>query len=357
MKDKFTFEEPVSARRTLTFDDNRLIISVFGQHDRNLARLEQQLGVTLINRGNQVTIEGSKRHCETAAQVLEELYDMASRGHSLDLGDVDGTVRMVRGSDHGVHMINDDAIEPETAKNGVQKKAAHGTISIKTRKKVIVPRSPGQAGYMKDLAEKEMVFGIGPAGTGKTYLAVAMAVAKMLSGEVSRIVLSRPAVEAGESLGFLPGDLKEKIAPYLRPLYDALDDMMPSEQVEKRMASGQIEIAPLAYMRGRTLSNAFVILDEAQNTTQMQMKMFLTRFGDDSRMVICGDPSQVDLPRGTGSGLVHALGLLRHFDEIGVTRFANTDVVRHPLVGKIADAYDQEMPAEGKGMLLRRSST
>ena len=346
MKDKFPPGEPPSSRRTLTFDDNRLIISVFGQHDRNLARLEQQLAVTLINRGNKVMIEGPAGRCESAAQVLEELYDMARQGRHIEIGDVDGTVRMVQSSSVGVSV--DQSLDPtagvvpaETEAGGTKK------IAIKTRKKTILPRSPGQADYMRKLAEHDMVFGIGPAGTGKTYLAVAMAVAKMLSGDVDKIILSRPAVEAGENLGFLPGDLSEKIAPYLRPLYDALDDMMPAEQVEKRIGNGQIEIAPLAYMRGRTLSNAFVILDEAQNTTKMQMKMFLTRFGENCRMAICGDPSQVDLPRGTASGLAHALGLLSRFDEIGMTYFASTDVVRHPLVGKIADAYDSETASTG----------
>lgn len=337
--------EPDLSRRKVSFDDNRLIISVFGQHDRNLARLEQQLDVTLINRGNLVIIEGSRSACELTNHVLSELYDMARRGHVIDSGDVDGVIRMAQGAIPKMTASRPAGGNQNFAATSVKGERQGGIkppVIIKTRKKTILPRSPGQADYMQKLAEYQMVFGVGPAGTGKTYLAVSMAIAQMLEGSVERIILSRPAVEAGENLGFLPGDLKEKIDPYLRPLYDALDDMMPADQVQKRIECGQIEIAPLAYMRGRTLSNAFVILDEAQNTTPMQMKMFLTRFGENSRMAICGDPSQVDLPRGAGSGLVHALSLVRNIEEIGITRFQSSDVVRHPLVGRIVDAYEQD---------------
>jgi phosphate starvation-inducible PhoH-like protein len=211
---------------------------------------------------------------------------------------------------------------------------------IRTRKKTIVPRSTTQTAYMEALAREDMIFALGPAGTGKTYVAVAQAVSQLIAGTVDRLILSRPAVEAGERLGFLPGDMKEKVDPYLRPLYDALYDMLPTEQVERRIASGEIEIAPLAFMRGRTLNDAFIILDEAQNTTPLQMKMFLTRFGMRSRMVICGDPYQVDLPDPTKSGLADAVNRLHGIKSISVIRFTAADVVRHPLVGRIVDAYE-----------------
>ncbi|UTW58639.1 PhoH family protein [Kordiimonas sp. SCSIO 12603] len=321
-------------RTVIEFEDNRLAAIIFGQHDHNLARIEQRLGVLLINRGNRVAIEGSPEAMDLAKKVLEELYEHAKAGHDVEMGDVDGALRMIAGVD--------EPVKKKTPKPAAESRAHNSHLKITTRNKVIMPRSPGQADYMAKLQKNEMVFGVGPAGTGKTYLAVAMAVSRMLAGEIDRIVLSRPAVEAGENLGFLPGDLKDKVDPYLRPLYDALYDMMPAEQVEKRIASGHIEIAPLAYMRGRTLSNAFVILDEAQNTTPMQMKMFLTRFGENSRMVVCGDPSQVDLPRGTRSGLRHALDILRGVDGIAVTRFNQKDVVRHPLVARIVDAYGDD---------------
>ncbi len=213
-------------------------------------------------------------------------------------------------------------------------------VMIRTRKKTIVPRSPVQTVYMEAINRDDMVFALGPAGTGKTYLAVAQAVAMLISGQVDRLILSRPAVEAGERLGFLPGDMKEKVDPYLRPIYDALYDMLPTEQVERRIASGEIEIAPIAFMRGRTLNDAFIILDEAQNTTPQQMKMFLTRFGMRSRMVICGDPNQTDLPSGATSGLADAVSRLTEVKGISIVRFTSADVVRHPLVGRIVEAYE-----------------
>ncbi len=325
-------------KKIYEFEDNRLAAIVFGQHDRNLARIEQMLGVVLINRGNRIAIEGSAERTETALSVLEDLADLARQGREIDTGEVDGAVRMAEGP----AVANDGLSEPQARSVSPAPMPKGSDIKITTRNRVIMPRSKGQADYMAKLATADMVFGVGPAGTGKTYLAVAMAVARMLAGEIDRIILSRPAVEAGENLGFLPGDLKDKVDPYLRPLYDALYDMMPAEQVEKRIASNQIEIAPLAYMRGRTLANAFVILDEAQNTTPMQMKMFLTRFGENSRMAICGDPSQVDLPKSVTSGLKHALNKLRDIDGIAVTRFEASDVVRHPLVGRIVDAYGDD---------------
>lgn len=322
------------ARKVVEFEDNRLAAIVFGQHDKNLARIEQRLGVVIINRGNRVAIEGAQDRATLAKKILEDLYRMASTGQAVDIGEVDAAVRMAEG-------VPAPKTESVSARAGGPEPVGDN-LKITTRNRVIAPRSPGQVDYMSKLLRHEMVFGVGPAGTGKTYLAVAMAVARMLAGEIDRIVLSRPAVEAGENLGFLPGDLRDKVDPYLRPLYDALYDMMPAEQVEKRIASGQIEIAPLAYMRGRTLANAFVILDEAQNTTPMQMKMFLTRFGENSRMAICGDITQVDLPRGTRSGLRNALDILRGVEGIAVTRFTQCDVVRHPLVGRIVEAYGDE---------------
>ena len=325
-------------RMVVEFEDNRLAAIVFGQHDHNLARIEQKLGVSLINRGNRVAIEGSADGTEMAKRVLGDLYDLAKKGHDIDVGDVDGVLRM----NEGTVLTGEGNPEGKSGADSKNNKYSSEHLKITTRNCVVMPRSPGQADYVAKLKSNLMVFGVGPAGTGKTYLAVAMAVSRMLAGEVDRIILSRPAVEAGESLGFLPGDLKDKVDPYMRPLYDALYDMMPAEQVEKRIASGQIEIAPLAYMRGRTLSNAYIILDEAQNTTSMQMKMFLTRFGENSHMVICGDPSQVDLPRGTRSGLRHALDILRSVENIAVTRFNHRDVVRHPLVARIVDAYGDD---------------
>jgi phosphate starvation-inducible PhoH-like protein len=310
----------------LQFDDNRLLPLLFGQHDQNLARIEQELGVSLVSRGNQVAITGPAAAVQTARQVLTGLYQRLKRGLDVDRGEVDAAMRLAR---------QDDGLEP----NLFGADAKDGT-AIRTQRRHITPRSAMQARYMRMLHEKELVFGLGPAGTGKTYLAVAVAVAMLTRGSVDRIVLSRPAVEAGERLGFLPGDLREKVDPYLRPLYDALYDMMPAEQVMKRMSSGDIEIAPLAFMRGRTLAHSFVILDEAQNTTPMQMKMFLTRLGENSRMAVTGDLSQVDLPAGQKSGLRDALEAVEDVPGIGVTRFSEVDVVRHQLVAKIVAAYD-----------------
>ena len=310
----------------LQFDDNRLLPQLFGQHDQNLARIEQELGVSLVSRGNQLAISGPPAAVTLARQVLTGLYQRLKRGLDVDRGEVDAAMRLAR---------QDDGLEP----NLFGADAKDGT-AIRTQRRHITPRSAMQARYMRLLHERELVFGLGPAGTGKTYLAVAVAVAMLTRGSVDRIVLSRPAVEAGERLGFLPGDLREKVDPYLRPLYDALYDMMPAEQVMKRMSSGDIEIAPLAFMRGRTLAHSFVILDEAQNTTPMQMKMFLTRLGESSRMAVTGDLTQIDLPGGQKSGLRDALEAVEQVQGVGVTRFTEVDVVRHPLVAKIVSAYD-----------------
>ncbi len=316
----------------LEFDDNSLLQMLFGEHDRHLARIEQRLGVRLSSRGNRLAIQGPHSASEAARGALMRLYERLRRGQPVDMGDVDAAVRLASASEREDprDLFGDE------------------DLVVRTRKRHVNPRTPGQVAYLKTLKTNELVFGIGPAGTGKTYLAVAVAVQMLVEGKVDRIVLSRPAVEAGERLGFLPGDMREKIDPYLRPLYDALYDMMPGDQVMKRMASGEIEIAPLAFMRGRTLANAFVILDEAQNTTAMQMKMFLTRLGENSRMAVTGDLTQIDLPPGARSGLAEALDVLDSVEGIGVVRFTAADVVRHALVARIVAAYDARDGRNGR---------
>lgn len=308
------------------FDDNNGLSSLVGPQDHNILRLEQRLGVSIAVRGNKIAITGSEPEINYTKSVLKYLYSQFLKGRSLDIEEVDAAIRLVTAS------VPFDREGP-TGENG--------EISIPTKRRNVFPRSARQAEYIKTMQTYDLVFGLGPAGTGKTYLAVAYGVSLLLSGQIDRIILSRPAVEAGEKLGFLPGDMREKIDPYLRPLYDALHDMLPVEQVEKRMSNGEIEVAPLAFMRGRTLSNAFVILDEAQNTTPIQMKMFLTRLGMNSRMVITGDLTQVDLPSGVLSGLKDALRALEGVKEIGYLTFGEEDVVRHSLVSKIVHAYDQ----------------
>jgi phosphate starvation-inducible PhoH-like protein len=313
---------------TLQFTNNALLPLLLGDHDRYLVRIEQALGVRMSCRGNRVAIAGDAPRVDAAQTALRSLYMKLERGEKVGGSDVDAAVRLA------------DA-------DGDPRLPLSDLPAIRTRRGAVSPRSPGQAAYMDTLAREEMVFGIGPAGTGKTYLAVAQAVAMLQAGKVDRIVLSRPAVEAGERLGFLPGDLKEKVDPYLRPLYDALHDMMPGEQVLRRIAAGEIEVAPLAFMRGRTLAHSFAILDEAQNTTPVQMKMFLTRMGEGTRMVITGDLTQVDLPAGQKSGLRDALETLEGLPGIGTVRFDRRDVVRHPLVARIVDAYEQRAAAVG----------
>ena len=325
---------------TLQFSDNARLAVLLGDHDRHLVRLEQGLGVRLSCRGNRIAIAGDPGRVALARSALTGLYRRVEGGAAIDSAEVDAAIRM---SDLHGDMLDARRMTAGPLVSLIETDPQLPLAdwpAIRTKRGAISPRSPGQAGYMEMLASHEMVFGIGPAGTGKTYLAVAQAVAMLTANQVDRIVLSRPAVEAGERLGFLPGDLKEKIDPYLRPLYDALHDMMPGEQVIRRMASGEIEVAPLAFMRGRTLAHAFVILDEAQNTTPAQMKMFLTRMGSGTRMAINGDLSQIDLPTGVGSGLREAVETLEGLPGIGITRFESRDVVRHPLVARIVDAYD-----------------
>jgi phosphate starvation-inducible PhoH-like protein len=309
----------------IEFDDNALLPPLFGERDQHLARIERQLGVSLVPRGNLLSIAGPASSIERARAVLNTLYERLRRGSEVDLGEVDAALRIA-----GALPAEETGTLPLWQE----------PAPIRTRKRQISARSVAQGDYIRALREHQLVFGLGPAGTGKTYLAVAAAVDMLMTGQVQRIILSRPAVEAGERLGFLPGDLKEKVDPYLRPLYDALHDMLPGEQVLKRLANGDIEVAPLAFMRGRTLSHAFVILDEAQNTTPVQMKMFLTRLGEGARMAVTGDLSQIDLPRGTRSGLTDALETVEGVEGIGVVRFTGADVVRHPLVMRIVHAYE-----------------
>jgi len=310
----------------VTFDDNRLASALFGQYGQNLALIERRLGVVAEQRGNHVSIAGSRDGCEQARHVLEGLYGELKRGHDLTTGDVEGAIRLAiaQGS-----LFDFDAT---TSRGSFEE--------INLRKRPARARTARQDAYIRALRRNSLVFGIGPAGTGKTWLAVAYAIALFERKEVDRIILSRPAVEAGERLGFLPGDMREKVDPYLRPIYDALFDLMDSRIVERALQTNEIEIAPLAFMRGRTLANAVIILDEAQNTTSMQMKMFLTRLGENSRMVVTGDPSQVDLPTGQTSGLAEAVRLLADVDGIGRVVFTHEDVIRHELVAKIVAAYD-----------------
>ena len=318
-------QEPTSAGQTaLEFPDNRLMIELCGEFDKNLAKIEQQLDVQIIRRGNQLDIFGPDEAATEAQGVLSNLYERLENGKSVEFADIDRALRMNPENDNQLEMFSKSSVE------------------IKTRKKPVEPRTEAQKAYVNSLMENELAFGIGPAGTGKTYLAVAVAVSKFISGDVDRIILSRPAVEAGEKLGYLPGDMKDKVDPYMQPLYDALNDFLPGKQLAKLIEEKRIEIAPLAFMRGRTLANAFVVLDEAQNATSMQMKMFLTRLGEGSRMVITGDRSQVDLPRGVVSGLSDAERLLKGIKGVGFNYFTSKDVVRHPLVAAIIEAYDEE---------------
>ena len=308
--------------------NNQLVQVLVGVNDVNIRLIERMLNVEILSFGNQITLKGSATDVENAKTAMDILYEKASKGHVIGEQEVKAAVRICGGV------------------GSAKEKQDLSEIVLKTKKRYIYPRSQTQAEYITKMMQNELVFGLGPAGTGKTYLAVALAVSMMLEGAVDKIILSRPAVEAGENLGFLPGDLKEKVDPYLRPLYDALYEMLPAEQVDKKLALGEIEIAPLAFMRGRTLSNAFVILDEAQNTTPMQMKMFLTRLGENSRMVVNGDLSQVDLPRGVVSGLRDALDTLKGIGNIGSVSFSANDVVRHGLVAKIVKAYEEKSKKE-----------
>ncbi|MGB0935009.1 MAG: PhoH family protein [Alphaproteobacteria bacterium] len=308
----------------LQFDDNRLLSLLFGEHDQHLERIEKALDVTIAARGNTLEIHGDAANVAAAQKALVKLYERLQGGMVISTSEVDTAVRLALAPSH---------LPP-------RKPTKDGGLQIATNKRIVTPRSAGQARYIESLQRHKLVFGVGPAGTGKTYLAVAVGVSLLLQGTVDRIILSRPAVEAGEQLGFLPGGIQEKVDPYLRPLYDALHDMLPAEQVRRRMENGEIEVAPLAFMRGRTLAYSYVILDEAQNTTPLQMKMFLTRLGEGSYMVINGDQTQIDLPKGANSGLKHAMHILQGIEDVDTVKLDARDVVRHPLVANIVRAYE-----------------
>jgi len=328
-----------SNANTIEFEDNRALAEIVGPHSRNLAIIERAFEIEIHHRGNILTLQGSDDAVQRGMETLVALREREAKGRAITQGDVEGAIRF--------------AAQPKREATAPKVAAAPSGLEIHTRKRIIEPRSPRQGEYVDALLNKTLTFGIGPAGTGKSYLAVAAGVAAFLEKRVDRIILSRPAVEAGERLGFLPGDLKEKIDPYLRPLYDALHDTLGGEQTSKFLESGAFEVAPLAFMRGRTLSNAFVVLDEAQNCTRMQMKMFLTRLGENSQMAVTGDPTQVDLPRGEKSGLQEAVDILEGIPDSAVIRFTDSDVVRHPMVGRIVRAYDK-LDAERKGYDDRR---
>ena len=332
----FSVGKKKGLQRVKEYADNQVLLIALGAHNDNLKRLEKKLGVEIKTRGNQITIQGEEEAVEHAFSAMDKIYAAAGKKGDIDNSDIDNALHVSEG-------------RKMTSKEKQSLAGEEEDLTLRTRKRHIQPRSQTQAEYVRAMRDYEMVFGLGPAGTGKTFLAVAKAVALMIEGQIDKIILSRPAVEAGENLGFLPGDLKEKIDPYLRPLYDALYDMLPHDVVDKKLEQGEIEVAPLAFMRGRTLTNAMVILDEAQNTTPMQMKMFLTRMGENSRMVINGDLSQTDLPRGVQSGLADALDVLRNVKDIAVVTFTEKDVVRHGLVSAIVKAYDKRY-ASRKGL-------
>lgn len=310
------------------FEHNQYLPALYGDRDAHLDQLSRLLNVDLVSRGNMISIAGHKRDIEAAERVLQSLYEQIEKGSEITDEHIGAAVRML------------PPVHDKKPKNRHGISEADSDVYIRTMKKTVVPYTHIQANYIRAMYDNDLVFALGPAGTGKTYIAVAMAAYMFMNKKVERIILSRPAVEAGEKLGFLPGDMKEKLDPYMRPLYDALFDMMPADRVQEAIENGEIELAPLAFMRGRTFSNAFVILDEAQNTTRTQMKMFLTRMGERSRMVITGDHTQIDLPKDIKSGLTDCIPKIENIPGIDVVRFSDGDVVRHPLAAKIIKAYD-----------------
>ena len=318
--------EKLEKSTQLEFANNKLLIDLCGEFDRNLAELENKFSIQIVRRGNLLDLIGDKFSAEKVGLVLLALYQRLESGKLVEFSDIDREIRFVL---HG-KKSSTDQMEMFSS--------AH--FEIRTRKKTVEPRTKAQRDFVQSLTNNELAFGIGPAGTGKTYLAVAVGVSKFIAGEVDKIILSRPAVEAGEKLGYLPGDMKDKVDPYMQPLYDALNDFLPAKQLAKLIEEKTIEIAPLAFMRGRTLAHSYIVLDEAQNATSMQMKMFLTRLGEGSRMVITGDRSQIDLPKGAMSGLLDAESLLSKISTIGFNYFTSKDVVRHPLVATIIEAYE-----------------
>ena len=332
MRKKLEKNEPFS--RIVSFEDNLILPDFFGRNDENLKKLENAFNVSIFPRGNYLKIEGLEENVLHTDVVLKKLYERVKKNKFLSSSDIDTIIKIFQNENYEKPIKEYEVIE---------------SSNIVAGRKIIKPRSKKQLEYFDLVKKKQMVFCCGPAGTGKTYLAVAYAVSMLKSGEIEKIILTRPAVEAGERLGFLPGDIKEKIDPYLRPIYDALNDMLSFSEVIKKIESGFIEIAPLAFMRGRTLSNAFIILDESQNTTAVQMKMFLTRLGENSKMIITGDLSQVDLPSGTKSGLRESINILKNVEEIGFLEFSDNDVVRNPLVSKIVKQYEKFEKDKGVG--------
>lgn len=323
-------DDTIGKAKLIEFKDNAMLSQLYGEQNAHLRHLEKALGIHIVSKGNQLHLSGTQEKLNAAERVLYSLVEMIQSKQDIGPADIDAELR----------FMDPELDRPVRVSYKDQK------IVIKTQRKTITARSPTQNTYLQAIRDYSMVFGLGPAGTGKTYLAVAMGVSMFLNNEVERLIFTRPAVEAGENLGFLPGDLKEKVDPYLRPIYDAMHDMMPWDFMLKKMETGDIEVAPLAFMRGRTLSNAFVILDEAQNTTPTQMKMFLTRMGESSRMVITGDLTQTDLPKGMKSGLRDATEILEGVEDISFTHFKKEDVIRHPLVSRIVNAYDQQTPRD-----------
>jgi phosphate starvation-inducible protein PhoH and related proteins len=316
--------QETQASQKMTFENNQLAQSLFGEHNQHIRLVEQRLGLRISTKGNTLQLRGEEPAVFLAQRLFSELYGLLKKGYPLYDNDIDFAIRFLKENhEAGLQEVFLDA------------------VFVTSQKRIITPKTQNQKDYIEAIRKFDIVFGIGPAGTGKTYLAMSMAISALMKNEVIRIVLARPAVEAGEKLGFLPGDLYEKVNPYLRPLYDALHDMMNFEKATKLVQRGVIEVAPLAFMRGRTLNDSFVILDEAQNTTSEQMKMFLTRLGFSSKAVITGDITQIDLPEGKTSGLVEAQQLLEGVEDIAFIYFSKKDVIRHPLVQKIIKAYEE----------------
>ena len=326
--------------KTISFTENSLLPVLYGEHDKHLKLVELEMSVSITTRGNFLQMSGNKDDVEVTKNLLESLYEDVKKNNILDVGELKGKINIFK--DLKSQVFN--------------KIESIDSLSFSAGKRLIKPRSKKQAEYFNLVKKKDLVFCCGPAGTGKTYLAVALAVSMLKSGQIDKIILSRPAVEAGERLGFLPGDLKEKIDPYLRPIYDALNDMLSFSEVLKKIENGLIEIAPLAFMRGRTLSNSFIILDESQNTTAIQMKMFLTRLGENSKMIVNGDLSQVDLPSGTKSGLRESMRILKNIDDIGFVEFTDKDVVRNSLVSKIVSKYEEFERLQGVGQEYKKNT-
>ena len=325
--------------QTISFTENSLLPLLYGEHDKFLRLIEQEMSISIITRGNFLKLSGNDSSVEITKNLLNHLYENVKKNNFLDEGEVKGTINIFRDSTNKIYNKIENI----------------DSLSFTAGKRLIKPRSKKQVEYFNLVKKKDLVFCCGPAGTGKTYLAVALAVSMLKSGQIDKIILSRPAVEAGERLGFLPGDLKENIYPYLRPIYDALNDMLSFSEVLKKIENGLIEIAPLAFMRGRTLSNSFIILDESQNTTAIQMKMFLTRLGENSKMIVNGDLSQVDLPSGTKSGLRESIRILKNIDDIGFIEFKEKDVVRNSLVSKIVAKYEEFERVQGVGREYKKN--